>query len=100
MPRSGVDNTLIKTPAMLEADERGRLALVAYCGKRRGQQARLCMATGIDKGALSKMCGGGYGIGLEVALILEVATAGALKAEVLCPSRANLLSAMLRQRYG
>lgn len=100
MSMSGVDNTFDKAPAMLEAEERGRVLLVAWCGRKRGRQALLCRLTGIDKGAMSKMCAGEYAIGFEVAVILEVATCGELAAEKLCPSRADLLAAMLRQRYG
>lgn len=97
---SGVDNALGKTADELAADERGRLVLVTWCGKKRGRQALLCRKTGIDKGAMSKMCKGEYAIGLEVALIIDVATRGDLPAETLCPSRAHLLAAMMRMRYG
>lgn len=96
MSMSGVDNLDTKSPALVEAEERGRLALVAWCGKSRGRQAVLCRLTGIDKGAMSKMHGGEYAISLEIALILEVATCGELRAEVLCPSRAHLLEARPR----
>ena len=99
MSMSGVDNWMEKTPGILQAEEAGRQALRLYCAGR-GKQARLCDITGIDKAAMSRMISGkdGYMIGLEVAIILEVATAGALRAEVLCPSRAHLLCDLMERR--
>lgn len=98
MSMSGVDNLDEKSPAQLAAEERGRLALVTWCGRKRGRQAVLCRLTGIDKGAMSKMCHGEYAIGFELAVILDIATCGELRAETLCPSRAHLLDGLLRQR--
>lgn len=93
MSMSGVDNWIETTPAMRKAEEAGRNALRRYC-KARGAQAALCHQTGIDKGAMSRMISGRYQISLELAVILEVATEGALRAEVLCPSRAHLVKAL------
>jgi hypothetical protein len=94
---SGVYNLLEKSPEILKAEEAGRNALIRYCGQR-GAHTRLCEQTGIDKGAITRMKTGGQGISLELAIILEVATAGALTIEILCPSRAHLLEALLRAR--
>lgn len=83
---------------LLADEEAGRSALRKAC-RGRGAQAELCARSGIDRGALSRMISGETGITLEAALALDIATAGALAAETLCPSRAHLLAALLRQRY-
>lgn len=81
------------------AERAGKMELYRHFREYHGCQAKLSRDTGIHIAVLSKMANQPeYIITLDAALLMEVATAGKLRAEVLCPSRADLLAAFLALR--
>lgn len=99
MAKAGVNAWKQKDESTIEAEEAGRAALRRYC-ETYGAHSRLCNRTGIDQGALSRMKSGDAAIHLEAAVLLEEATGGVLSADVLCPSFAHVLQAVMQLRYG
>ena len=93
-------NPVEKDPALLEAEAEGCAVLRKYLKAEMGRQAALARVTGICPPSLTNMSKGGQIIGLDHAVVLEVATAGELRAEVLCPSRAKMLADFLALRAG
>ena len=88
------------TGRMQSPDEMaGKEALYLYFRKYHGRQAELARATGIKTAVLSKMAGEPpYIITLDAAMLIELATKGELRADVLCPSRAGLMANWLAAR--
>lgn len=97
MTKRGIENWMEKTDEQLAAEDAGREVLQKYCAER-GVQARICRRTNILPSALCRLIKGENQIHLEAALLIEMATDGEVRAEVLCPSRAPLLQAVMRQR--
>lgn len=90
-----------KSPELVQAELAGKEALRKWFYSGVGRQAEVARRTGMFPGNLSKMARpDGYGIGLEAAVLIEVATEGDLRAEVLCPSRADVLAKLLALRAG
>lgn len=87
-----------KTPELQAAEAAGANALAAYFQSGFGVQAQLSRDTGIAPPALSRMSKGTNTIMITSALLIEVATKGALPAELLCPSKADLLSRFMLTR--
>jgi hypothetical protein len=74
----------------------GKTALYRYFREYHGCQAKMSRDTGIHVGVLSKMASyPEYVITLDAAMMIEVATNGELRADVLCPSRADTLAQFL-----
>lgn len=97
-----------KPAELLAKEEAARDALRKYC-RGHGKQVDLCRKTGIDQATISRLISGKPSKGtrngtttasLEQALLIEVHTAGQVRADVLCPSKAYLLRAALLMRYG
>lgn len=87
-----------KSDELLQAEAEGQKLLYAFCRERHGNQAFLVRATNLLTATLSRMTNGETPINLEAALLLEAATKGALPADKLCPSRADLLAQFLQLR--
>lgn len=88
-----------KTPEMAEREREGKLALRLYFRSEPGRQAELHSKTGILQSVLSKMANQEtYTLNLDSAVLIEVATEGVLRAEVLCPTRAEVLGKFLQLR--
>jgi DNA-binding transcriptional regulator YdaS (Cro superfamily) len=88
-----------QTPEQVEAVQAGKAALRDYCEAERGRAARVARRTGILPPVLSKMIHSpNYSITLETAVMLEIATEGALSVEVLCPLRADVFREILERR--
>lgn len=87
-----------KSPELIEAEEAAAYALSAYFSRGFGVQAKLSRDTGIEPSTLSKMGKGTGPISLEQAILIDVATDGELRAEFLCPSRADLLARFVLHR--
>lgn len=100
MPKVGFENYMPKPREQAEAERAGREALRAYCDSRRGVQAALCRKTNILPSQLCRIISGKTVVTLEAALLLEVATEGAVPAESLCPSRAELMKQLIQLRTG
>lgn len=96
MPRI-VNPRPIKPAALVQAEQHASEALYNYFRGGHGVQARISRETGIEAPALSKM-GKGAPISFEHAILLDVATGSQLRAEMLCPSRADLLSRFMLTR--
>lgn len=87
-----------KSDELIEAEQAGHAMLNAHCRAKQGNQAYLSRATDLLPTTLSNMCHGKTAINLEAAILIEVASGGALPAEKLCPSRAELLTQLMQQR--
>lgn len=100
MPRSAIKQRLgvTKTAELLEAEQAGRVMLNSYTRAKQGNQTVLARKTDLLPGTISKMCSGGTQISMEAAILIEVATEGALRTEQLCPGRAELLDQLLKLR--
>lgn len=99
--RGSTENYKPKSAEELEAEQAGKAALRDYFAKTRGRQAEVSRKTRIFPPILCKMATKpDYTINLEYALLIEVATDGAIRADQLCPSRAGLLSDVVRLRSG
>ena len=84
-----------------QAEIDGKAKLRTWFRSGVGRQAETSRRTGIFPAILSKMANvPGYGIGFEYAVLIEVATEGAVPAHVLCPSRADALGKLLALRSG
>lgn len=90
-------NWLEKPAEQLEAEAAGRALLAEYC-KPRGVQAMLCKRTDMIPSQICRLINGERHLNLEAAMLIEVATDGALPVEALCPSRASLLKTLMRNR--
>lgn len=98
MPKSCTNNNVPKPPELVAAEAAGKEALRRYCRDRQGRAADIARKTDILPPVLSKMANQGTYINLEAAVLIEVATEGELRAEVLCPARADVLGDLLRLR--
>lgn len=88
-----------RSPALVKAEEAGQKALLSYFRSDFGLQAKVSRATGIVQVVLSRMANhADYPIAMEAAIKIEVATEGALKAETLCPSCADVLQKFVAAR--
>lgn len=96
MPRRCTDTVLPQD--QVEAERAGQAALHEYFQSRIGRQKATSEATGIEASLLSRMARGHMPVSLEYAIALEVASKGALRVEVLCPSRADVLKRFISQR--
>lgn len=88
----------IMTPEQEAAQEAGQKALRNYFHGQIGRQKDVAISSGLYASMLSRMACGHAPINLEAAIALEVATKGELRAEVLCPSRADVLGRFISQR--
>jgi len=100
MPGKGkTESYYDQSPEQYEAEQAGKQALRDYCDAKRGRAAELARKTKILAPVLSKMVNNPmYSINLESAVMIELATEGALKVEVLCPARADVFSKLLARR--
>lgn len=98
MPKSSTRNRVPKSEQQLLEEKAGRQALRSWLKEETGRQARICKSSGILPAVMSHMANKETHINLEAAILIEVASEGALKAEVLCPSRAEVLKTMMRLR--
>jgi DNA-binding transcriptional regulator YdaS (Cro superfamily) len=96
MPKKRTDE--VPSPEQLAAERAGREALHEYFQTRIGRQKATAETTGIEASILSRMARGHMPISLEYSIVLEVASKGALRAEVLCPSRADVLNRFMNGR--
>lgn len=96
MPRKRSDD--VPQPEQMEAERVGQAVLHEYFQSRIGRQKATAEATGIEASLLSRMARGHMPISLEYSIALEVASKGALRAEVLCPSRADVLNRFMNGR--
>jgi DNA-binding transcriptional regulator YdaS (Cro superfamily) len=86
------------TPELLDKMREAREILHAYFRGGVGRQKQTAQASGIFASLLSRMAHGESPITLEAAIMLEVATEGKLRAEVLCPVRSDVLQRFVSQR--
>jgi hypothetical protein len=78
-------------PEQTQADIDGREALIAWLGAKTGRGAYLADRTGFDVATISRMKSGFTRITLEAAVLIELGTERALKAEILCPALAGVI---------
>lgn len=98
MPKKRADE--VPTPEQIAAQEAGQKALRDYFHGEIGRQKDVANASGLYASMLSRMACGHTPINLETAIALEVATKGELRAEVLCPLRAEVLNRFVNGRQG
>lgn len=100
MPRAAIIHRagVIKPDELVAAEKLAQELLNNYCRAKHGNQAKLVRDTGLLGATLSRMANGHIQINLESALLIDVATGGALPAEKLCPSRAELMTQFLALR--
>jgi len=95
MKRTLTEENRLPTPA----EQAGKNALYRFYREYHGCQAQLSRDTGLSVPMLTKMARyPEYFITMEAAMLVEVASKGALRAEVLCPSRADLIGQFLALR--
>lgn len=97
MPRYK-NEAALRDPRFAEAEQAARQMLYNYFRSYHGAQAILSRETGIAAPILSRMANQNETIALEYAMRIEVASAGKLRAELLCPSGAELLQRFLLNR--
>ena len=100
MPRASTKNKEEKSTDLIAAEAAGKEALRMYCRYRQGRATEISNKTGILLSVLSKMANKSNHINLEAAVLIEAATEGELRADVLCPSRADVLAKLLALRSG
>lgn len=88
-----------KPHELVEAEDAARKTLFEYFLKQHGRQKQMALATGIPQPLLSRMAKNPKAsIALEAAIAIEVASGGELKAEKLCPARAELVEQFMAGR--
>lgn len=97
MPRNRI-KTEEKAPELVAAEAQASAMLRQYLRSLVGRNAAIARATGIYAPSLSRMGTGKHPITLDSAVLLEVASEGELRAELLCPSRADLIGKFLALR--
>lgn len=86
-------------PKILEAEQEAQKMLYAHLRKYHGVQRDLSARTGIQATFLSKLANKpGQVIALETAILIELGTDGELRAEDLCPARADVIAQFLQAR--
>lgn len=101
MPARGkTESYYDQSPEQIAAAMAGKEALRDYCAAERGRAAKLARRTAILPPVLSKMANteNTYTINLESAVMIELATDGALTVEVLCPMRADVFAQIVARR--
>lgn len=96
MPKKRPEDIL--TPEQLEQTRAAAQTLHKYFRAGVGRQRQTAKDSGIFASMLSNMAHGRSPITLEAAIALELATKGELRAEVLCPVRADVLQRFVSQR--
>lgn len=81
-------------------DQDGQAILHSYFRAGIGRQKETAAASGILASTLSSMAHGRIPITLESAVLIDVATEGAVRAQSLCPTRAEALNQFLRLHAG
>jgi DNA-binding transcriptional regulator YdaS (Cro superfamily) len=97
MPKPKI-NPAPKDSDLAEAENQASAALALYLRSLVGRHTATARATGIHPPSLTRMSQGKQPITLDAAVLLDVASGGALRAEVLCPSRAKVLAEFLALR--
>lgn len=99
MLKGSTNSRAPKTPEVESKEREGKLVLRAYLRAEPGRQMDMSQRTGILQSVLSKMANQeSYALNLDSAVLIEVATEGAIRAEVLCPTRAEVLGQFLQLR--
>lgn len=90
---------LSSDPAIIEQEIEAQDILRQYVDDQHGNQKRLALDTGINATFISRLCNKpGQTIALETAILIELATGGKLRAESLCPARAEVIRRFLAAR--
>lgn len=97
MPRRA---THTKTPELLAAEKAAADLLQAFNRAARGNAAMLARTTGIKPSDISKLAAqkSPRAFSMEQAILLDLATDGALKAEKLCPAQAAQIRAFRKSK--
>jgi hypothetical protein len=91
MPR-GTKKLIAKAPKeMMQAELDGIAALSAWLDAKLGRGAYLSKCTGMHPSSITRMRSGATRITSEAAILIEINTNRALRAEALCPSMADPL---------
>lgn len=98
MPKSKTNYRTPKSPELIAAEQAGKEALRKYFYSGRARQKEMEEKTGMLSSALSRMANKDVHINLDAAVMMEVASCGELRAEVLCPERADVLREFLQLR--
>lgn len=91
MPRPKNKAPAPKSRKLIQAEIDGVAALHSWLGAKPGRATYLAKRTGINTASISRMKHGFTPITLEAAILIELGTAHALRAEQLCPSMAMLI---------
>lgn len=87
-----------KPAELVKAEEEACAALREFFSRDLGLQAQMARDTGVSPAILSRMGKGRQCISIEHAMLIELASRGELRAEQLCPARADILGRFLLQR--
>jgi DNA-binding transcriptional regulator YdaS (Cro superfamily) len=87
-----------KSQELQQAEQDAAKALAAYFRRDFGIQAQMARDTGLGAAVLSKMSKMRGPISMEQAILMDLASNGELAAEMLCPSRAKVISQFLLTR--
>lgn len=98
MPRPAVFSDNTKSPELATAERKGQDLLHSHCRQRVGNAKDLVDNTGLHASVISRMSNYTTPINLEAAMLLDVASNGQLPADVLCPSRADLIQRFIASR--
>lgn len=86
-------------PKITKAEKKAQQILRDYFWQHRSEQKRIAQETGIKQPFLSRLANKeGQTIALETAMLIEIATNGELRAEALCPARAEVIKKFLNSR--
>jgi DNA-binding transcriptional regulator YdaS (Cro superfamily) len=86
-------------PNIIRAEKKAQKMLYAYMRQRHGIQQELARETGIKASFLSRLANrDNQVIAMETAILIELASKGELKAELLCPARADVIKRFLAAR--
>lgn len=86
-------------PELRKAERKAQRELRKYIEKEHGRQKQLAADTGIQATFLSRLMNReNQVIAMENAVLIDLATKGELKAEMLCPSRADVIQRFLQSR--
>jgi hypothetical protein len=93
MPRGTKKLIPLDKPSTLKQREKdGLAAFAAWMGAKSGRGAWLAARTGMNVASISRMKSGLTRITMEAAILIELGTDRALKAEQLCPAQAMLIA--------
>jgi hypothetical protein len=100
-PKGSIKKDRERDGALSVEEVAGKQFLHNWFCSGRARQAETARRSGIAAAALSKIARNAeYPVGLEYAILIEIATDGQVPAHILCPSRSEALERFVAMRSG